>query len=171
MHIHHRKGFTLIEILVAIGMLGILSAIVLVAVNPLRQFAQARNTQRRHDVSVLLHAVEQKIIDGGGTFATTTDTSAAGCSQKLSPTLQNMSDMRSIDMNIYACLVPTYIATLPHDPTRGYIDCPNGKICFGAHFDLGYSIKQDPVTNRITVCAPGAAEAAIPGSTAFCLSS
>jgi prepilin-type N-terminal cleavage/methylation domain-containing protein len=38
------QGFTLIEVLVVIGMLAILSTVVLVAVNPLRQFAQARNT-------------------------------------------------------------------------------------------------------------------------------
>ena len=51
------RGFTLIEILVVIGMLAILTTVVLVAVNPLRQFAQARNSQRQSNVAAILNAV------------------------------------------------------------------------------------------------------------------
>lgn len=163
------RGFTLIEILIVIGMLAILSTIVLVAVNPLRQFAQARNTQRQHDVDALLDAVTERIADNGGIFATTTDTSSAGCSQALPSVAQDIGDTTSNQMNLYACLVPDYLADLPRDPSVGYVDCPTGQVCYGAHFDLGYTIKQDPANHRVTVCAPQAAESAIPGSTAFCV--
>ena len=48
--VFNKKGFTLIEILVVIGIIAILAAIVVVAVNPARQFAEARNSQRQSNV-------------------------------------------------------------------------------------------------------------------------
>ena len=41
-----KKGFTLIEILVVIGIMAVLATIVIIAINPAKQFAQARNADR-----------------------------------------------------------------------------------------------------------------------------
>ncbi len=43
--LQQQKGFTLIELLVVIGILTVLLSIVLVAINPARQFSQANNTK------------------------------------------------------------------------------------------------------------------------------
>lgn len=102
-----RKGFTLIELLVVIGIIGILSAIVLIAVNPGRQFSQARDTQRRSDLYSLTNAVYQYAVDNNGNLPTsiTTTPTHIGTGAGL--------------VNLSADVVPTYIADIPYDPSTG----------------------------------------------------
>lgn len=52
-----QQGFTLVELLVVIGILGILMAITIVAINPVQQFQNARNAQRQSDVTTILDAI------------------------------------------------------------------------------------------------------------------
>jgi type IV pilus assembly protein PilA len=162
-----RRGFTLIEILVVIGMLAILSTVVLVAVNPLRQFAQARNTQRQNDVAVILNAVTERIADNGGDFLNTNDSGT--CANELPATATPIGNGTS-EFDIRPCLVTTYVTELPKDPALGVNTCTTSG-CNGPNesYDLGYTVSEDQVTRRVTVCAPNAAEQALPGSTAFCL--
>lgn len=61
-----KKGFTLLEILLVIAAIGILVAIVLIAINPNRQIEAARNAQRRADINSISKAIQQFIIDSGG---------------------------------------------------------------------------------------------------------
>src|SRR6266536_4617641 len=68
-----QKGFTLIELLVVIGILAILLAIVLIAINPARQFQQANDTKRRSDVNAILNAVNQYMADNHGALPNTTN--------------------------------------------------------------------------------------------------
>lgn len=67
------RGFTLIEILVVIGIIAVLAAIVIVAINPSRQFAQARNTQRTSDVAAISNAIGQYMADHKGALPTGID--------------------------------------------------------------------------------------------------
>ena len=134
-----KRGFTLIEVLVVIGIIAILATVVLVAVNPGRQFAQARNTQRVSNVNAILNAIGQNIADNRGTFtcASTTIPSAA-------------TDMRSSGgYDIRQCIVPDYLSEIPTDPSAGNFTGPD-------NYDTGYFVLQDNSTKRITVNAPGA---------------
>jgi type IV pilus assembly protein PilA len=166
---HRSRGFTLIEILVVIGMLAILSTIVLVAMNTLRQFVQARNTERQSDVAAVLNAISERIADNGGNFAIAND--SGGCTQELPSTTTDIANGDSNGFDLRPCLVSTYLSELPKDPSNGVNTCTTAT-CTGAGegYDLKYYVKEDPVTHRVTMCAPGAAETAIPGSTSFCLS-
>lgn len=62
------KGFTLIELLVVIGILAILLSIVLIAINPARQFGQANDTKRKSDTTAILNAIGAYAADNHGTL-------------------------------------------------------------------------------------------------------
>lgn len=134
-----QNGFTLIEVLLVIGLIAILAAIVIIAVNPARQFAQARNTQRSSDVNAILNAVHQNMIDNRGTW-----TCASG---DIPTTSTKMASGGGYD--ICSCLVPAYLPAMPYDPVTGsYTDCTS--------YDTGYNIIKSETTGRVTVSAPNA---------------
>lgn len=60
-----RKGFTLIEMIITIGILGVLASIVLAVVNPLAQFQKSNDARRKGDLSQLQRALEQYYQDHG----------------------------------------------------------------------------------------------------------
>ena len=145
----HQKGFTLIELLVVIGILAVLLAIVLIAINPARQFAQANNTQRRSDVTSVLNAIHQYAADNKGILPTGVPVSGT-------------VGIATVGTGSVFCdaLVPTYIAALPKDPSAGaFVDCSN--------YDTNYSISisSGSGTPRITITAPSAELGTIIGVT------
>jgi len=133
------SGFTLIEILVVIGIIAVLAAIVIIAINPARQFAQARNTQRTSNIQAVLNAVGQNIADNKGVF-----TCSAGTLPNASTTMAS-----SGGYNIRPCIVPTYMSEIPVDPT-------SGTAWNGSSYNTGYTIYQDATVGRVTVSAPTA---------------
>lgn len=136
------KGFTLIELLVVIGILAILLAIVLIAINPARQFAQANNTKRNADVVAILNAINQYAADNKGLLPP--GAPAAGL---LSPTYITSA---TTGQAFCDSLMPQYLANLPTDPT-GATNGNNVTSC--ASYDTGYWITVS-ADNRVTITAP-----------------
>lgn len=54
-----RKGFTMVELLVVISIIGILAAAVLAALNPAEQLRKGRDTARKSDAASLLNALDR----------------------------------------------------------------------------------------------------------------
>lgn len=52
-----KKGFTIIELLVVVGIVGVLSAVIFLALDPVTRFEEARDVVRQNDVSMLLSAI------------------------------------------------------------------------------------------------------------------
>ncbi len=161
------NGFTLIEILIVIGIIAILATIVIIAINPSRQFAQARNTQRVSNVNTILNAIGQRIADNKGLFpvdtgcpvvtAGTVYTIGIGSGTFISTSTPPATAL--IDMS---CLTPTYIPSqLPVDPSTGIWTS-------AIVYNTQYNVTFDSL-GRWTVCAPNGVEGAIPGSTAICV--
>lgn len=157
-------GFTLIEILIVIGIIAVLAGIVIVAINPAKQFAQARNTQRQANVNTILNAIGQRLSDNKGTFEGTFAVGSPSVSYTCGPipsatttiTTTMAADTTSPTGSM-GCLVPTYIATMPFDPAASSTS------------NTAYSVLADS-TGRITVCSGMAAtETSIPGAAAICV--
>lgn len=154
-------GFTLMEVLVVIGMLAVLASATIVAINPTRQFAQARNAQRTADVQALASAIGSRLADGFGEF------SGTGCTSALPAEAQEIA---AGGLDLYSCLVPSYLPDLPVDPEVGVRPCESGDCTTPqSGYRTGYTVKLGADSGRVTVCAPEAAETALQDSEAYCV--
>ncbi len=162
-----RKGFTLIELLVVIGIIAILAGIVIVAVNPGRQLAQARDAQRWNDVNALLNAIHQYSVDNlgnipsaidtdsttvqiVGTDTTTNCTSATPvCANNGTPKTVYSAAAAGCFANLSTTLISNYLNALPTDPQGG------------TAADTKYYVDLNSTTGRLTVGACGAEKATI----------
>ena len=144
----NKKGFTLIEILVVIGIIAILAAIVIVAINPARQFAQARNAQRISNLNTILNGIGQNLADHKGVFT---------CAGVTIGSPAASSSIGTAGANLGSCLVPTYIpSSIPADPSGG------------TSADTLYDISVN-INGRYMVCAPLADEATLSNPGALCV--
>ncbi len=154
------SGFTLIELLVVIGILGILLAIVLIAINPAAQFAQANNTARTNDVNTILNAIHQYGADHKGLL---TALNIPSGSMPANGAALAGAEVSAAGANMCTLLSPNYVSLFPVDPdidnTTGTSGSANGVAVadcgqVGGYFTGYYAVKD--ANGRITVWAPHA---------------
>ena len=101
-----RRGFTLLEILLVIATIGILAAIVLVAINPTRQINQARQAAINSDKNTIEKALQQALIDTGSYPVGLDGLQRKICSNTVTTDCINLSS-----------LIPDYVAAIPSSTT------------------------------------------------------
>lgn len=107
-----KKGFTLIEVLVVIGILSILATVALVAINPAEAQKKARDTARLKDMATLQSIVEQYLSDNPGAAAVPASW-AGGVSSGTGATPKNCAATGWLGVN----LCP-YASVIPIDPSN-----------------------------------------------------
>jgi len=137
-----QKGFTLIEILLAVAIIAILAGIVILAVNPQKQLRDANVAQRKADVDTILNAVYQYAVDNkglmpGANIPTAPTAAMEVCTSAISVTCTgaNLADLSLL------IATQTYLTAIPIDPAG---NSSNGG---------GYTI-QKTTNGRISVTAP-----------------
>ena len=137
-----QKGFTLVELLVVMGILALLLAITLIAINPSRQFNLAQDTKRRSDIVQISNAIYQNEAEHAGVFTI----GSTPFTIPLTP-----APISNTGADICEGIIPNYMPALPQDPTSN-----NGAAIISCtSYDTGYTISRD-TNNRVTVSAPSA---------------
>lgn len=145
--IHQKsKGFALIELLAAVGVISALLATVTATLNPLERFTQVRNEQRWSDIEAISNAINQRLIDNQGSWLCYSACSSPPCPFPPVNTPMMMGDDIG-EYNICPCLVPDYLTSIPIDPITG-IPATNSPC---TNYTTGYKIGQNPLTGAITI--------------------
>lgn len=117
------KGFTLVELLLVIGIIATLAVVAFVALDPAKRFADARDARRVSDVESILSAVHQYVIDNKGSFPPalavnaeqTIGTGGSGCSNSNGGCSTQADDCVNLSSDL-----ERYLKTIPFDPNEGY---------------------------------------------------
>ncbi|NCN53079.1 type II secretion system protein [Candidatus Wolfebacteria bacterium] len=132
----NKKGFTLLELVIVIGILAVLGAVSVLVLNPAQLFAQARDTNRLNDMGVMRNAlalyvstVSSPDMDGGTSSCSTlcyvgTSGVAANCGSRHGSKTTTIDTTREVDgngwvpVNFSAVSGGPALSVLPIDPTN-----------------------------------------------------
>jgi len=134
------KGFTLIEVLIVIGLIAILAAVTVIALNPTKNFQDARNAERRGEIAQIMNAINQYSLE---TVNSTGFTNLVGSIAACGGTDSNIVlSSQAGGVFVGSWVVPSQIAEIPSDPSSGTAT------------DTGYDVCK--TGTRLTIKAPSA---------------
>ena len=145
-----RRGFTLLELLIVMAILGVLATVMMVVINPGTQLAKARDTQGKSDLFAILGTVWQYQSEHSGALPDTDG----------DPQTSNFPTEPTCIGTAFECfdlagagdpgetIVPVYMAEMPMDPRTGTQE------------NTGYLIYVDE-NNRLVASASGEVEPSI----------
>lgn len=113
----NRKGFTLLELMLVLGIIAILTAIVLVAINPTKQLDDAKGVSRGAAIREVENAISQYVIDGNTLASIPTIKVQAKdvCQTSVTGTDCTDAPVNGYDLSV---LSPDYLVAIPVDPAE-----------------------------------------------------
>jgi type IV pilus assembly protein PilA len=138
----HNRAFTLLEVLLVVAIIGIMAGIVILAINPGKQLADTRNSQRKVDVNTILNATYQYSLDNNGNLPAglTSNTCSTTPTDEICATGSSCPgyvDLSPLTLN------QKYLVAIPVDPS--------GASATGTSYRIAKN-----ANNRVTVCAVNA---------------
>jgi len=148
------SGFTLLEMLLVVAIIAVLAGIAVVAINPGKQLATVRNTERTFNLSEIHKAMQQYFIDHYIYPAATPTTLTEICNTGSNSTSTGIDCTGLIDLSP---LVPTYLTSIPIDPQGSTLSFINNLIpkVYATTNGTGYKVMKD-TNNKIVLTAPQA---------------
>lgn len=143
-----QKGFTLLEILLVVAAIAILAGIVILAINPIKQLIEVRNTQRISDLNTIDKAITSYQIDNKGLLPVDFPTSLIEICNTGSKISSEVAPGECDGYYDLSYLVPVYLVAIPSDPglSAFYLDQ-----AYAAGGGAGYQIMINK--NRIALVA------------------
>lgn len=137
MRMSRTRDFTLLEILLVVAAIGILAGIVIVALNPGKQLADTRNAERQSEVTTILNAINQYVIDNNGTLPSEITTTYTEICQTDAGSCTSLVDLSALTTD------EEYLVDMPVSPQASTTD------------GTGYAVKKS-ANDRVSVKALGA---------------
>lgn len=109
----NRPGFTLAEILIVMGLMGIISSAVIVAINPARHLGSAADAKRHAEAKGLRDAFYQYLLDHGSYPNVAQIPEGAGNAKPICR--EGITDASCVNVD---ALVPDYLVAIPVDPAE-----------------------------------------------------
>ncbi len=113
------KGFSLLELLIIIAILAVLGLVVIMLLNPIKRFSDARNSRRYADVDSISTAIHEYIVNSRGTMVsgiTTTEKQLGICVTGGNTVCSSSAAIACLNLS---STLSQYLKSIPIDPASG----------------------------------------------------
>ena len=142
-----KKGFTLLELLIVIGILSILSTTVILVINPAQLLKRARDSQRISDLNTLKTAIAYYITEAsdpdiGEEAVSYSDVALNTCFGSISGSTSTAATVSGwIPIAFDGMTGGSPIGSLPRDPNQSALSSGNHYYAYGVTSETDYTFK------------------------------